>query len=127
MPTPEQIRATVDAYVAAYSANDRDAFVALWAEHGTLEDPVGTPAHEGVTAIAKFWDDARALADRIVLEPKQVVVAGDEAAMVFDINAHIGDQVMVLSAVDVMRFDADARLTSVRAFFDMSTATTAQA
>ena len=53
MPTPEQIHATVDAYVDAYARNDKDAFLSLWAPDGVLEDPVGTPAHQGVDALGR--------------------------------------------------------------------------
>ena len=123
MPTPEQIRATVDAYVDAYARNDKAAFLDLWAPDGVLEDPVGTPEHRGVEAIGTFWDGARAMADRIVLLPQSVVVAGSEAAMVFEINAHIGDGGMVIQAVDIMKIDDDGRLLSVRAYWDMATAT----
>jgi len=123
MPSPEQLRATVDAYVDAYARNDKDAFLALWAPDGVLEDPVGTPVHQGVQALGAFWDGARELADRIELLPVSVIVAGDEAAMVFEIHAHIGDGGMVMSAVDVMRVDDDGRLLSVRAYWDMATAT----
>jgi len=123
MPTPEQIRATVDAYVDAYARNDKDAFLALWAPDGVLEDPVGTPPHQGRDALGAFWDSARELADRILLEPRQVIVAGAEAAMVFQITAHVGDGGMVIQAVDVMRCDDDGRLTNVRAYWDMGEAT----
>ena len=123
MPTPEQVRATVDTYVDAYARNDKAAFLALWAPDGVLEDPVGTPAHQGVEALGAFWDGARELADRIELVPVAVIVTGDEAAMVFEIHAHIGDGGLLMQAVDVMRVDDDGRLLGVRAYWDMATAT----
>ena len=123
MPSPEQVRATVDAYVDAYARNDKDAFLALWAPDGVLEDPVGTPVHQGPEALGAFWDGARELADRIELVPRSVIVAGGEAAMVFDIHAHIGEGGMAIEAVDVMRIDDDGRLVSVRAYWDMAAAT----
>jgi steroid delta-isomerase len=126
MPTADQVRATVDAYVDAYSRNDKAAFLALWAPEGVLEDPVGTPAHQGVEALGAFWDGARELADRIELSPVAVIVAGDEAAMVFEIHAHMGEGGLVLQAVDIMRVDDDGRLLSVRAYWDMATATALQ-
>jgi steroid delta-isomerase len=119
VPSPEQIRTAVDAYVDAYARNDRDAFLALWAPDGVLEDPVGTPEHRGHEALGAFWDTARQLADRIELEPQQVIVCGDEAVMVFDIHAHVGGAEMVMQAVDVMRCNDDGALVSVRAFWEM--------
>lgn len=41
-PTPDQMRATCEAYVAAYRANDKDALLALFAEDCEWTDPVGT-------------------------------------------------------------------------------------
>ena len=123
MPTAEQVRATVDAYVDAYARNDRAAFLALWAPEGVLEDPVGSPSHQGAEALGAFWDGARELADRIELAPVAVIVTGDEAAMVFEIHAHIGDGGLLMQAVDVMRVDDQGHLLSVRAYWDMATAT----
>lgn len=123
MPTSEEIRATVDAYVDAYAKNEKAAFLALWAPDGVLEDPVGTPAHVGVEALGAFWDGARELADRIVLLPREVIVADGEAAVVIEIHAHMGNAGLVMQAVDIMNFDDDGRLTSVRAYWDMATAT----
>lgn len=123
MPSPEQVRATVDAYVDAYARNDKAAFLALWAPDGVLEDPVGTPAHQGIEALGAFWDGARELADRIELVPVAVIVTGDEAAMVFEIHAHMGDGGLLMQAVDVMRVDDEGRLLGVRAYWDMATAT----
>jgi steroid delta-isomerase len=123
MPSPEQVRAAVDAYVDAYARNDKQAFLSLWAPDGVLEDPVGTPVHQGPDALGAFWDGARELADRIELVPRSVIVAGDEAALVFDIHAHIGDGGMQMQAVDVMRVDDGGLLVSVRAYWDMAAAT----
>ena len=123
MPTPEQVRATVDAYVDAYKRNDKAAFLALWAPDGVLADPGGTPPHQGGEAHGAVWDGARELADRIELAPVAVIVAADEAAMVFEIQAHMGDGGLVMQAVDVMKIDDAGRLVSVRAYWDMADAT----
>lgn len=123
MASNEHIQATVDAYVDAYGRNDKAAFLALWAPGGVLEDPVGTPSHSGPDALGAFWDSARELADRIVLKPQSVLIAGGEAAVIIEINAHIGEGGLVMQAVDVMQFDDAGLLTSVRAYWDMTTAT----
>src|SRR5688572_29464572 len=94
MPTPEQVRGVVDAYVDAYRQNSKEALVELFAPDGVWHDPVGAPPHEGREAIGAFWDTAHSMAEKIVLEPKDVVICGPEAAMVFTINAHVGDSVM---------------------------------
>ena len=51
MPTPEQMTAAVQAYVDAFEKGDPDAVAALFAEQCTVEDPVGTPVHNGLEAV----------------------------------------------------------------------------
>jgi len=116
MPTPEQIRSAVDAYVAAYNDDDRDAFCSLWTDDAVVEDPVGTPLHRGVEAIGAFWDGVHQLSPEIRLVPRAIHVAGGEAAMVFEIHA----AGMVLDAVDTFIVDDAGKVVSMRAFWDMS-------
>jgi steroid Delta-isomerase len=122
MPTPDEIRATVAGYVAAYKANDRDALLALFAPDAEWTDPVGTPMHHGREGVAKFWDDTRALADQIVLEPVHVHVCGNEAALVMEIHSVIGDARIVIDAVDIFTFDDDARIKTGKAYWELEKA-----
>lgn len=122
MPSPEQVQAAVDAYVAAYAKNDRDAFRDAFAEDGVIEDPVGTPAHEGRDACCAFWDTVHQLTERITFDVKDVIVCGSEAAMVFRIHAGSADAGMVIDAVDIFRVDDDGKIASMRAYWDMSRA-----
>ena len=123
MASNDQIQATIDRYIDAYLQNDKAAFLALWTSDGVLEDPVGTPAHVGSEALGAFWDGARDMADHILLKLEKAVIAGGEAAVIIEINAHMGEGGLVMPAVDIMRFDDDGLLTSVRAYWDISTAT----
>lgn len=125
MPSPEQVQGAVDAYVAAYMANDRDAFLDAFADEGVIEDPVGTPAHAGRDARGAFWDTVHQLTERMTFDVKDVVVCGSEAAMVFRIHAGTADAGIVLDAVDVFQVDDDGKISSMRAFWDMSRATPA--
>jgi steroid Delta-isomerase len=120
MPTPEQVRAAVEAYVDAYRRDDRDAMLACWAPDAVWHDPVGAPPHEGHEGIAAFWDQAHQLADKIVLEPTDIIVCGSEAAMVFSIHAQSGDASMRFDAVETFVIGDDGRITEARAYWDMS-------
>lgn len=122
MPTPEQMRATVDGYVAAYKANDRDRLVALFAPDAVWTDPVGTPSHEGREGVAAFWDATRTLADSIVLEPKLVHVCGNEAALVMEIHSVVGGAHIVLDVVDIFTFDDEARIQTGKAYWELEKA-----
>jgi steroid delta-isomerase len=122
MPTPEQIKATMDAYVDAYRRNDRDALVALYADDCEWTDPVGTPTHHGREAVAAFWDSARAMADSIVLEPQRLTICGNEAALLIEIHATMGGATMIMDAVDIFEFDDDGRIKVGKAYWDMTQA-----
>ena len=122
MPSPEQVQAAVDAYVAAYTADDRDAFLDAFADDGVIEDPVGTPAHAGRDARGAFWDTVHQLTERMTFDVKDVVVCGSEAAMVFRIHAGTADAGIVLDAVDIFQVDDDGKIASMRAYWDMGRA-----
>jgi steroid Delta-isomerase len=120
--TPEQMRATVDAYVAAYKANDREALIACFAPDAEWTDPVGTPTHHGHDGVGAFWDATRSLADSIELRPIHVHVCGSEAALVMEIHTVVGGAGMVLDAVDIFSFDAEGRIASGKAYWDLEQA-----
>ena len=122
MANPEQIRATVAGYIAAYKANDRDALLALFAPDAEWTDPVGSPTHHGRAAVGEFWDTARALADSIVLEPVHVHVCGNEAALVMEIHSKVGGAEFVIDAVDIFTFDDDARIVTGKAYWELEKA-----
>jgi len=119
MPSPEQVQAAVDAYVAAYTANDRAAFLDAFADDGVIEDPVGTPSHSGRDARGAFWDTVHQLTERMTFDVKDVVICGAEAAMVFRIHAGSADAGIVLDAVDIFQVDDDGKIASMRAYWDM--------
>ena len=125
MASPEQVQAAVDAYVAAYHENDRDSFLDAFATDGVIVDPVGTLPHAGREARGAFWDTIHQLTERMTFDVKDVVVCGNEAAMVFGIHASSGDAGIVLDAVDIFEVDDDGKIASMRAYWAMGRATPA--
>lgn len=119
MPTPDQIRATVDAYVDGYTRADREAVISLFAPEAELHDPVGTPPHVGAEAIRNFWDQVRSITESIKLVPQEIVVCGNEAVMIMAIEAGSEGAGMRLNAVDVFEFDDAAKITLLKAYWDM--------
>jgi steroid delta-isomerase len=122
MPTPEQVRAAVDAYVDAYQRNDRGRFLDAFADEGVVIDPVGTPAHTGRDGRGAFWDTVHEMTERLSFDVKDIVVCGREAAMVFQIEARAGDGGMMIDAVDVFEVDDDGRIAQLKAYWDMARA-----
>jgi steroid delta-isomerase len=119
MPEPDAIRAVIDAYVAHMSNGARDDWLSLFDEDATVEDPVGTPVHEGREAIGALFDLVQGMADALDLERTGPVrVAGSEAAWPMQAFSTLGDDRFVVDIIDVMTFDDAARIVSMRAFWD---------
>jgi steroid Delta-isomerase len=115
----DAIRRTVDAYTAAFSAGDQDAYVGLFAADARVEDPVGSPVRVGHDDIRAFFVEMSALSDstELVLTGPVRVAAG-EAAFPMQARPTIGGATFVVDIIDVMGFDDDAKITSMRAFWD---------
>ncbi|HEX6422240.1 MAG TPA: nuclear transport factor 2 family protein [Acidimicrobiales bacterium] len=119
MADQSSINATIDAYLAAFTAGDRGGYVDCFAENAWLEDPVGTPRREGRDDIGAFWDEVHVMPDAIELRPLGLrVVSGPDAALTLQARASIGGQTLVVDVIDVMTFDDAGKITSLRAFFD---------
>jgi steroid Delta-isomerase len=124
MATPEQVTKVIDAYVDGYRRNDKQAVLDLFRPDAVWHDPVGQPPHVGLDGIAAFWDTAHSLADAIVLEPKHVIVAGNEGVMTFEIHAQTGGSTMIMDAVEVFTLDGDGKIELLKAYWDMAQART---
>ena len=113
------IRATVEAYCAAFTAGDGAAYVALFAEDAWLEDPVGSPRIEGHEAIGGFFEQSSSMAESIELRlTGPVRVAAGEAAFPMQARPSIGGTTFGVDIIDVMTFDDAGRITTMRAFWD---------
>jgi steroid delta-isomerase len=122
MADPESINATIDAYMAAFSAGDRDAYLGCFAESAWIEDPVGSPRRQGQEGIGAFWDETHGLSEVIELRPLGLrVVIGNEATFTMQARPTIGDTTYALDIIDHMTFDDAGRIATMRAFFDPTT------
>ncbi|MBF6451124.1 nuclear transport factor 2 family protein [Nocardia elegans] len=110
-----QIRSAVERYVATVGSGTSAQIAALFSEHATLEDPVGSPPLVGREAIEKFYGAMDSV--QTSTELHTVRVAGDSAAFAFRVVKKTADRVVVFEPIDVMTLDADARITSMRAFW----------
>jgi len=121
VPAPEEIRATVQRYAEVFSAGDKDAYVGLFADDATLEDPVGGGVHQGTEAIRAFWDMTREMTPSIELTVTGPIrVAGNEAAFPGEARPLLGEDRMMVPIVDTLAFDDDGKITQLRAFWDFA-------
>lgn len=98
--------------VAGGSAAD---IAALYADDATVEDPVGSgEVHIGRQAIEGFYKNMTAATTDIKTELLSFRPAGGEAALLFAIT--IGNA-MRIEPIEVMTFDGDGRITSMKAYW----------
>lgn len=115
----DQINATIDRYVAAFSAADRAGYLSLFAPDATVEDPVGSDVARGAEGIGGFWDGVRAMAPEITLvRTGPARIAAGEAAWPLRAITTMGEMKLAVDIIDVMAFDDEGHITVMRAFWD---------
>jgi steroid Delta-isomerase len=115
----ERIREVVEAYVDRVANGTSAEVVALYAEGATVEDPVGSDVLTTREQIAAFYGNLDGLDQETSLIEARV--AGGQAAFLFRIATKVGDQTFTMAPVDVMTFDDDGLITSMKAYWDPAT------
>jgi steroid delta-isomerase len=111
----ETILETIQSYVDLVATGSSADVVALYAEGATVEDPVGSEVRTTREQITEFYAALDGLEQSARLLFARV--AGNEAAFSFELVTKAGDQTYTLAPIDVMTFDDDGRITSMRAFW----------
>jgi steroid Delta-isomerase len=114
---------TIERYQSTFSADDREGWLALFTDDAVLEDPVGSPPHEGREAIAAFWDAVHARTERGSVRMTQgPAVCGLEAAWAFELDVTVKGRRSLVEIIDHGTFADDGRIRSIRAFWSAATA-----
>ncbi|GAA4485224.1 nuclear transport factor 2 family protein [Rhodococcus olei] len=111
----DRIRETVTRYLDLIANGTSADVAALYAPDATLEDPVGTEPKHGREAIEKFYAALDAV--RNTTELLTIRVSGNTAAFHFRVVTDTGEQTITIEPIDVMTFDDQARITSMRAIW----------
>lgn len=117
-PDPARMRAVCDAYLASWRDGDADARAALFVEDVVVEDPVGSPALQGLEAVRAFWRVAEG--NGYAFDPRMdlFIACGPEVLMRFEMEMkRPGETPLVLTIHEVIVFDAGCRIRALRAFF----------
>ncbi|MCD0451842.1 nuclear transport factor 2 family protein [Actinocorallia sp. API 0066] len=121
MPTQEEMKAALRAYVDGFANGDAESVIALFAEDAVVEDPVGSPELHGLEAIGKFYRDAVDSGARLTLDGPVRGSQGSGAAMAFTIE--LAALNLTIKAIDVFTFNDAGKITTMRAYWgpdDMS-------
>lgn len=118
-----------DAALRSYDAvirKDKDAWLANFAEHGWIEDPVGPSmfdergdGHHGAEGRAAFWDLTIGTISRFVFEIRDSFACADECANVGVIHTTLANGYQASTeGVFVYHVDDAGKIISLRAFWE---------
>lgn len=120
MPSEQQMKDALQAYVDAYNNNNLAALLALYSDDATVEDPYGTQPKNGKAQIEAFYRQAMASGATLKLSAPIRGSSADAAAMAFDAVVKLAQGTMRVSVIDVMTFDEAGLIRSMRAYFGPS-------
>ena len=111
------VAATLTRYAEAWQKRDRATWLEAFTSEAWQEDPIGTPVNYGLAQIGAFFDRAMAQYSRIELHPRRIYLAGDEAAMTWEIVGEDENGSIRFDGIDVFTFTPTGLIASVRAFW----------
>nr|WP_051009370.1 nuclear transport factor 2 family protein [Rhodococcus sp. P14] len=109
------MRATVTAYLSAVANGTADEITALYAPDATVEDPAGSEPKVGHEAIRAFYRAVENTRNETELLTLRITDAG--AAFHFRVVTETDGQRYEIEPIDVMTFDENGLITSMRAFW----------
>lgn len=114
-PSRESILTTIESYLKSVASGTVDDVLALYAPGAIVEDPVGTEPRTTEASLREFYGIVEPLEQTVELGV--VKIAADHAAFNFTLTTHMGEQKVEISVIDVMTFDDDARITTMKAIW----------
>jgi steroid delta-isomerase len=115
MPAEQEMTRAVHDYVTAFDKKDPELAVALFAENGTVEDPVGAQIIKGRAAIRDFYTRAMEGGAKLRLEGA-VRARGNHAAFAFTALFDPAGEKRI-EIIDTFRFDDQGKVVEMRAFW----------
>lgn len=120
MPSPDELRAAIVAYVDAVNARDPEAVAALFTDDAVQADPASNPPNVGRQAIAAFFAAGIAGSEDWTFRAERVHTCADQVAINFAIDIVNAGTTMTISGIEVFTAATDGRFSSVYAYWDES-------
>tara|TARA_Y100000817_G_C16752292_1_gene497586 strand:- start:81 stop:461 length:381 start_codon:yes stop_codon:yes gene_type:complete len=112
----EKIQATIDKYFDAFDRGSADKVLGLFSSTATVEDPVGSKVQTGSEELLKFYSGAMSMQCKITSTGPARIVE-NEAAFPFHGVVQLPDKILEFDCIDVMTFDMDGKILTMRAFW----------
>jgi steroid Delta-isomerase len=117
----QAITQTVNRYIELIGKGSAADIAALYSDDAVVEDPVGGEIYRGRDAIRGFYTAIENLNRESELVTLRV--AGGQAALHFRLTLNAEDNRMRIEPIDVMTFDDDAKITTMKAYWSVQDVT----
>ena len=105
-------------YLARHAAADLEGVIALFADDATVEDPVGSPIHDGIDAIRGFYRETHARNGVLDIERVgPILIGGAELAAHVRARLASPEAPPAMDVIYSLCFDEEGRIVALRAFF----------
>jgi hypothetical protein len=111
-------REAFEAHARLWNAQDREAWLALFADNVTFDDPVGVPTKHGRAALETSWERSNNADRSWRLEPRRIMLCGNEAAIDLLNHGALDGAEVTVGSIEIWRINAAGFVDSVRVFFD---------
>ncbi|MEV6771751.1 nuclear transport factor 2 family protein [Nocardia sp. NPDC051030] len=111
-----QPRDVVEQYVKLVATGPTEDIVALYAADAVVEDPIGSEPRHGHDKIRELYTALESAQERQT-ELHTVKVNGKHAAVSFTLISTFNGQQMTLAPMDIMEFDDEGKIVSMRAYW----------
>ena len=112
----------VQLHAQNWNARDRTAWLALFSDEVTFEDPVGKAPKLGRAAAEGSWDNSFTEGRVWTLHPQRIIPGGaDEAAVEMLNKGDLHGERVELRGIEIYKVDGAGKIISVRAFFEQPT------
>ena len=115
----DQIAVVVEKYIAGLNTGTADDIADLYAPGATVEDPIGAPLRTTRAELVEFYGIITGMPHRTATLA-WTKIAGDTAVFEFTLVTGTDDAQFSITPVDIMVFDENGRITSMRAVWDPS-------
>ena len=118
MPTPDELRTTIERYVATINGRDPVAIAELFTEDAVQADPASAPPNVGREAITTFFAGGIAASEGWTFRAESVHTCASTVAIDFAIDISLGGSSMTVAGIEVFQVADDGRFTSAHAYWD---------
>lgn len=115
----EKIDAVVDSYIEYLTTGTAEQIADLYAANATVEDPIGADIRDTREQLIEFYSIITGMDERTATL-KWKKVAGYTAVFEFTLVTGTAGMRFEITPVDIMVFDADGKISTMRAVWQQS-------